>query len=104
MLAHVFRESGPIREALVYERRRFERLVQLIHRLPAREVMADVPDPRSRSLARDGVLPAFVVARDGLYLRKRSLLGLSQTKVGRVAHLPEGRSSSTTRCRRSPRT
>lgn len=35
-------------------------------------------------------LPAFVVARDGLYLRKRSLLGLSQTKVGRVAHLPEG--------------
>ena len=36
-------------------------------------------------------LPAFVVARDGLYLRKRSLLGLSQTKVGRVAHLPEGK-------------
>src|SRR3989304_835289 len=36
-------------------------------------------------------LPAFVVARDGLYLRKRSLLGLSQTKVGRIAHLPEGR-------------
>ncbi|MFL5754765.1 MAG: hypothetical protein ACJ77N_00560 [Chloroflexota bacterium] len=36
-------------------------------------------------------LPAFVVARDGLYLRKRSLLGLSQTRVGRVAHLPEGR-------------
>jgi hypothetical protein len=35
-------------------------------------------------------LPAFVVARDGLYLRKRSLLGLSQTKVGRVAHLPDG--------------
>ncbi len=33
-------------------------------------------------------LPAFVVARDGLYLRKRSLLGLSQTKVERVAHLP----------------
>jgi hypothetical protein len=33
-------------------------------------------------------LPAFVVARDGLYLRKRSLLGLSQTKVARVAHLP----------------
>ncbi|NJD27919.1 MAG: hypothetical protein FIA92_06435 [Chloroflexi bacterium] len=36
-------------------------------------------------------LPAFVVARDGLYLRKRSLLGVSQTKVGRVAHLPEGK-------------
>jgi hypothetical protein len=35
-------------------------------------------------------LPAFVVARDGLYLRKRSLLGLSQTKVGRIAHLPDG--------------
>lgn len=34
-------------------------------------------------------LPAFVVARDGLYLRKRSLLGLSQTKVERIAHLPE---------------
>jgi hypothetical protein len=36
VLAHVFRDSGPIREALVFERRRFERLVQLIHRLPAR--------------------------------------------------------------------
>lgn len=36
VLAHVFRESSPIREALVYERRRFERLVQLIHRLPER--------------------------------------------------------------------
>lgn len=34
-------------------------------------------------------LPAFVVARDGIYLRKRSLLGLSQTKVERIAHLPE---------------
>lgn len=36
-------------------------------------------------------LPAFVVAKDGLYLRKRSLLGLSQTKVERVAHLPVGK-------------
>ena len=36
-------------------------------------------------------LPAFVVARDGLYLRKRSLLGVSQTKVDRVAHLPAER-------------
>jgi len=36
VLAHVFRESGPIKEQLVYERRRFERLVQLIHRLPER--------------------------------------------------------------------
>ncbi|MEI7742867.1 MAG: hypothetical protein WCK58_03835 [Chloroflexota bacterium] len=35
-------------------------------------------------------LAAFVVARDGLYLRKRSLLGVSQTKVGRIAHLPPG--------------
>jgi proteasome lid subunit RPN8/RPN11 len=33
-------------------------------------------------------LPAFLVARDGLYLRKRSLLGLSQTKVEGVTHLP----------------
>lgn len=36
----------------------------------------------------EATLPAFVVARDGLYLRKRSLLGLSQTKVDRVDHLP----------------
>jgi hypothetical protein len=36
VLAHVFRDSGPIREALIFEGRRFERLVQLIHRLPAR--------------------------------------------------------------------
>src|SRR5574340_1415282 len=36
-------------------------------------------------------LPAFVVARDGLYLRKRSLLGVSQTKVDRVVHLPPAR-------------
>ncbi len=33
-------------------------------------------------------LPLFVVARDGLYLRKRTLLGLSQTKVEGAAHLP----------------
>ena len=33
-------------------------------------------------------LPAFVVARDGLYLRKQSLLGVSQTKVPGAAHLP----------------
>jgi hypothetical protein len=36
VLAHVFRDAGPIHEALVHERRRFERLVQLIHRLPER--------------------------------------------------------------------
>lgn len=39
----------------------------------------------------DLALPAFIVARDGLYLRKHSLLGLSQTQVERVAHLPKGR-------------
>jgi hypothetical protein len=33
-------------------------------------------------------LPAFVVAHDGLYLRKQSLLGLSQTKVDGIEHLP----------------
>jgi len=33
-------------------------------------------------------LPAFVVARDGVYLRKQTLLGESQTKVDRLAHLP----------------
>ena len=33
-------------------------------------------------------LPAFVVAHDGLYLRKRSLLGVSQTKVDGAEHLP----------------
>ena len=36
VLAHVFRESGPIREQLVGERRRFEGLVHVIHRLPER--------------------------------------------------------------------
>ncbi len=36
----------------------------------------------------DTRLPAFVVAHDGLYLRKQSLLGLSQTKVEGVDHLP----------------
>ena len=39
--------------------------------------------------AADGTsLPAFLVARDGVYLRKRTLLGESQTKVDRLAHLP----------------
>ena len=38
-------------------------------------------------------LPAFVVARDGVYLRKRTLLGTSQTRAGRIAHLPEERES-----------
>ncbi len=36
-------------------------------------------------------LPAVVVARDGVYLRKRSLLGLSQVQVEGVAHLPPAR-------------
>ena len=35
-------------------------------------------------------LPAFVVAGDGPYLRKRSLLGTSQTRVDRIAGLPDG--------------
>jgi proteasome lid subunit RPN8/RPN11 len=43
---------------------------------------AGSPDTETTSL------PAFLVARDGLYLRKRSLLGLSQTRVEHVAHLP----------------
>jgi hypothetical protein len=43
------------------------------------------------SAAEELPLPAFLVARDGLYLRKRSLLGLSQTRVDEVAHLPAAR-------------
>ena len=43
------------------------------------------------SAAGEAQLPAFVVARDGLYLRKRSLLGLSQVQVEGVAHLPPAR-------------
>ena len=39
--------------------------------------------------AEGATLPAFLVARDGVYLRKRTLLGESQVKVGRVAHLPD---------------
>lgn len=41
--------------------------------------------------AEELALPAFLVARDGLYLRKRSLLGLSQVRVDEVAHLPAAR-------------
>jgi hypothetical protein len=36
VLAHVVRESGPIREQLLFEQRRFERLVHIIHCLPNR--------------------------------------------------------------------
>ena len=36
VLVHVVRESGPIREQLLFERRRFERLVHIIHCLPSR--------------------------------------------------------------------
>ena len=43
------------------------------------------------SAAEEVLLPAFVVARDGLYLRKHSLLGLSQVQVDEVAHLPPAR-------------
>lgn len=45
------------------------------------------------SAAEDLSLPAFIVARDGLYLRKRSLLGLSQVKVRGAHHLAEARES-----------
>lgn len=44
--------------------------------------------PAGSPEATDTRLPAFVVAHDGLYLRKQSLLGLSQTKVDGVDHLP----------------
>lgn len=40
------------------------------------------------STAEELSLPAFIVARDGLYLRKRSLLGLSQVRVDGAHHLP----------------
>jgi hypothetical protein len=36
VLAAVFQQSGPIREQLLFERRRFERLANLVHRLPER--------------------------------------------------------------------
>jgi hypothetical protein len=36
VLAHVFRESGPIREQLLFEQGRFARVVQIIYRLPDR--------------------------------------------------------------------
>ena len=39
--------------------------------------------PAGSPAAADTDLPAFLVAHDGLYLRKRSLLGVSQTKVDR---------------------
>jgi hypothetical protein len=34
VLAHVMREQGPVREALVADRRRFEVLAAVVHRLP----------------------------------------------------------------------
>ena len=34
VLAAVFQQSGPIREQLLFERRRFERLRNLVHRCP----------------------------------------------------------------------
>jgi hypothetical protein len=36
VLAAVFAQSGPLREQLIFERHRFERLVQAIHRCPER--------------------------------------------------------------------
>ncbi len=49
-------------------------------------------------------LPAFLVARDGVYLRKRTLLGESQTKVDRLAHLPTAEEYVEYALPRSPRT
>ena len=55
--------------------------------------------------AADGLsLPAFLVARDGVYLRKRTLLGESQTKVDRLAHLPTAEEYVEYALPRSPRT
>jgi len=36
VLAAVFQQNGPLREQLVFERRRFERLVHAVHRCPER--------------------------------------------------------------------
>ena len=36
VLAAVFQQSGPIREQLLFERRRFERLANLVYRCPER--------------------------------------------------------------------
>jgi hypothetical protein len=36
VLASVFHQSGPLREQLLFERPRFERLVQAVHRCPDR--------------------------------------------------------------------
>ena len=44
--------------------------------------------PAGSPAAADTDLPAFLVAHDGLYLRKRSLLGVSQTRVTGAEHLP----------------
>ncbi len=44
--------------------------------------------PAGSPAAADTDLPAFLVAHDGLYLRKRSLLGVSQTRVDGAEHLP----------------
>ncbi len=37
VLAAVYQQTGILREQLVFERQRFDRLVQLIHRLPERD-------------------------------------------------------------------
>ena len=37
VLAAVYQQTGVLREQLVFERQRFDRLVQLIHRLPERD-------------------------------------------------------------------
>ncbi len=34
-------------------------------------------------------LPAFIIGKNGIYMRKASALGVSQTRVGRIEHLPD---------------
>ena len=94
MLAAVYGHAGPLREQLTGERARFERLAGLVYRAPERRG-GDVMFPLlpAGSPAVDSALPAFVVARDGVYLRKRTLLGASQTRADRVDHLPSATES-----------
>jgi len=52
--------------------------------------VTDVPDPEAGPSLDQATLPASSSLATGS-TAKRSLLGVSQTKVGRIAHLPEGR-------------
>ena len=92
VLAAIYGErGGPVLEALLTERLAFDRRHvrgQPLPGPPGRCVM--FPIIEAGPGLEGAALPAFVVARDGLYLRKRSLLGVSQTRVEHVAHLPAG--------------